>query len=85
MLSEQLISFMSYQLSFISLMSYSPRDAYRNFFQRGGKLGPHKQMTLVIMIFAYIYTSICLLRFALFVFEEILEVLNKIIIGFNSK
>ena len=32
----------------------------------GGKLGPHKQMTLAIMIIAYIYTSICLLRFALF-------------------
>ena len=42
------------------------RDAYRNFFQGGGKLGPHKRMTLAIMIIAYIYTSICLLRFALF-------------------
>ena len=42
------------------------RDAYRKFFQGGGKLGPHKRMTLAIMIIAYIYTSICLLRFALF-------------------
>ena len=32
----------------------------------GGKLGPHKRMTLAIMIIAYIYTSICLLRIALF-------------------
>ena len=32
----------------------------------GGELGPHKRMTLAIMIIAYIYTSICLLRFALF-------------------
>ena len=32
----------------------------------GGKLGPHKRMTLAIMIIAYIYTSICQLRFALF-------------------
>ena len=32
----------------------------------GGGLGPHKRMTLAIMIIAYIYTSICLLRFALF-------------------
>ena len=49
----------------------------------GGKLGPHKRMTLAIMIIAYIYTSsICLLRFALVNFEEILD---KIIVGFNSK
>ena len=47
-------------------MSTSGRDAYRKFFQGGGKLGPHKRMTLAIMIIAYIYTSICLLRFALF-------------------
>ena len=32
----------------------------------GGELGPHKRMTLAIMIIAYIYTSVCLLRFALF-------------------
>ena len=44
----------------------SSRDAYRKFFQGGEKLGPHKRMTLAIMIIAYIYTSICLLRFALF-------------------
>ena len=43
----------------------------------GGKLGSHKRMTLAIMIFAYIYTSICLLRFALFAFEEILEVFKQ--------
>ena len=45
------------------------RDAYRKFFQGGGgggELGPHKRMALAIMIIAYIYTSICLLRFALF-------------------
>ena len=29
------------------------RDAYRKIFQGGGKLGPHKQMTLAIMIIAY--------------------------------
>ena len=36
------------------------RDAYRKIFQWGERL------TLAIMIIAYIYTSICLLRFALF-------------------
>ena len=38
----------------------------QKIFPGGGKLGPHKRMTLAIMIIAYIYTSICLLRFALF-------------------
>ena len=36
----------------------------QKIFPGGGKLGPHKRMTLAIMIIAYIYTSICLLRFA---------------------
>ena len=48
-----------------------------NFSRGGGKLGPHKRMTLAIMIIAYTYTSICLLRFALFAFEEILEVFKQ--------
>ena len=42
---------------------------HTEIFSRGGgegKLGPHKRMTLAIMIIAYIYTSIGLLRFALF-------------------
>ena len=50
------------------------RDAYRRNCRGGGgggggeagKLGPHKQMTLAIIIIAYISTSICLLRFTLF-------------------
>ena len=47
---------------------FSSSGMHTEKFSRGGggKLGPHKRMTLAIMIIAYIYTSICLLRFALF-------------------
>ena len=35
----------------------------QNIFPGGGvKLGPHKRMTLAIMIFAYICASICLIK-----------------------
>ena len=45
---------------------YYYQGCIQKMFPGGGKLGPHKRMTLAIMIIAYIYTSICLLRFALF-------------------
>ena len=55
----------------------SVQGCIQKIFPGGGKLGPHKRMTLAIMIFAYIYTRICLLRFALFEFEGILEVFKQ--------
>ena len=55
------------QIQEYKLVSASPyQGCIQKIFPGGGKLGPHKRMTLAIMIIAYIYTSICLLRFALF-------------------
>ena len=63
---ESLVVFCSKIYIFI-LVSYSSQGCIQKNFPGGGrKLGPHKQMTLAIMIIAYIYTSICLLRFAVF-------------------
>ena len=45
---------------------FTMQGCIQKIFPGGGKLGPHKRMTLAIMVIAYIYTSICLLRFALF-------------------
>ena len=42
-------------MSGMVLITYMTVDAYRKFLQGGGKLGPHKRMTLAIMIIAYIY------------------------------
>ena len=51
----------------IRISGKPPTGMHTENVSRGGeKLGPHKRMTLAIMIIAYIYISICLLRFALF-------------------